>query len=181
MIDEVAEHKCYRDEGKEKILKNQRYEEFQRERNTSKVNFESKLLRIFKSSLDQLLNLPGKYFCMFLLLIREVSLILIAFAINLKWTSHTENCSHICWRQIIWAHTRIEVLFYIFKNIFILQGSFEHSIDFTLRHVLELLGHIHFLNSIECAKVRIFATSFVILIFSDTMCSKIWVVPDFVF
>lgn len=118
---------------------------------------------------------------MFLLLSFVVSLILIAFAIDFKRTSHHENCSHILWLHIINFDTLIEVLFYIIKNIFISKGSFEHAIDFTLRHVLKLFGHVHFLNGIEGAQVGIFTACFVILVFSHTMRSKFWMTSDFVF
>lgn len=178
---EVAEHKCNWHEGKEKILKNQCQEEFQRENNTCKVYSTSKGIGVNVLSLHHLLDFPGKHLWVSFLFSLFVSLIIILFAIDFKRTSHHENCSHILWCQIIRTDILVEVLFYIIKNVFILKGSFEHSIDFILRHVLKLFGHVHLLNGIQGAQVGVFTTSFVILIFSHTMLSKIWVVSDFVF
>lgn len=60
MENEVAKHECYRNDGKEEILNDQRQEEFQRENDSSKVHSTSKILRITILSLNQLLNFPGK-------------------------------------------------------------------------------------------------------------------------
>ena len=181
MDDEVKEHKCHRDQGKEQVGNDIFEENIQTEQNACKAYLGSEISISRKCFFYDLLNFTSILLAIFILFRFLVRFIHKPNFVYLKWCTQGKNGSHIRNRHILQGYISIKQLLHITFDIGDSPCSSENAIDFFLTHIFDFFSYVHFGEDVQRALICKLTTSRIIIRNCEAVCAIFRMRPDLVF